>query len=150
MDSIIFLTYTKLTIVFVCSIVFTITLIKGGRVIKHENAHPSKQEIVKKHEKTLNFIAKGVMIILIASSIWGIIPGVRDIPNIVNQNYNITHCTVLTQSVSGDGEKLRGFYAIDLETNEKMYLKVWSQKIYKDDVFTIQYLPHLKVGAIIK
>ena len=150
MDKIIFMTYATRMVMLVFIIILSTVLLRGDKVIKYENAYQSKQEFVKKHEKILNIIAKGVIVAGIILFVYGIFPAVRDIPNVTNKNYKLTHCIVLSQSVSGDGEKMRGFYALDLDTNEKMYLKVKSKKIYKDDIFTIQYLPYLKVGIIVK
>src|SRR5699024_7291516 len=131
----------------------TIKTIIGERVIKHENAHPDKQEVVKKVEKKLDVVAK---VFIILASIYlvnrAVIPGILDIPIIIKSNYSEVEGEAVTQSPGGSLPLRTSIVTVkDFESGQEIRLRFFKKKnVYVGDKLKFVYLPNSKHGTLVE
>lgn len=71
-------------------VVYLRVLIKKKRIIKWEQAPADTRNMIKRHEKRINFILKIIIGVgVIFGLFYSFIPFVMDIGNIMNQNYYV-------------------------------------------------------------
>ena len=137
-----------LVLVLVCYLIFRV--FNKKTLLNPKNAIPSKQEFILKHNKKLDLIARICMVTYVLYSVpYVIFPALQDIPYVAKDKYNIIQCKTISHDNIGDMSKIREIEVVDINSGNKLYLKVNYTPIQENQYFTIGYLPHLKIGKII-
>ena len=75
---------------------------------------------------------------------------IKDIPNIINENYIVTTGTATSWNTTGPENTSRSF-EFTTDDGEVIKLSVQSTKpVYQGDRYEVIYLPHTKCGAIVR
>lgn len=143
-------TYVQTTIVFIC-VCFCIRGLFNKRTnINPNRAFPPKREFVIKYSRRIDIIARIIMgVFTIVAISYIIVPAISDLPYVVNEKYITMQCKTISHDNVGNVVKTRTIQVIDMKTKKITELKVNYTPIEKNEYFTINYLPHLKIGKII-
>lgn len=143
--------YVTIFIQIIVSIYGCIKIIQKKRFIKYENAIVSKQRYMKKHERKINIVFKSLFLIIMTITFILIsLPGLKDIPNVLNKNYETVvglsdTVTEPRRGASPSEVKVKSFSGKEVE--------VWfypRSKIEKGDYLKVIYMPHLKIGTLLE
>lgn len=138
----------------IISIVLTIggimKVVRNENFITYRNAAPSKMEFVKKNEKNFDlvikflfFVGMGVFFINL------VIPGVLDIPNVVNGQYYMIEGTAVT-SAGNSNRAFPKIVTIKSAEGKEVRVRFYSTfSISKGDKLKVVYLPNLKRGTLL-
>ncbi|MGC6767721.1 hypothetical protein [Enterococcus sp. LJL51] len=134
------------------SVIGTIKIIKNENFISYKKAAPSKQKLMKKHEKKVNLVVKVLFLLWMSIVMWGlVVPGIRDIPNVLNGDYKTIEGTALTSAGTSNQRVPKIVTIQDKQKNEQIRLRFYSAKsIQKGDFLKVVYLPHLKRGTLLE
>ena len=108
------------------------------------------REFVKRNEKRINMILKGIVAsFLILSFVDVVIPAVQDFPIVMSENYLEVDGSETAWNYS-DEEKseIRVIGIMDNKTNKEIFVTVYSKGIHKGEYLKVKYLPHSKYGEI--
>ena len=120
------------------------------RWIRWEKIVPDMREFVKRNEKRINMILKGIVAsFLILSFVDVVIPAVQDFPIVMSENYLEVE-GIVTEWNYSDEEKseIRVIGIMDNKTNKEIFVTVYSKGIHKGEYLKVKYLPHSKYGEI--
>lgn len=148
MDGIIAFLYIRTLLLLIFTIWFLCRIKK--RWICWEKIVLDMREFVKRNEKRINIILKGIVAgFLILSFVDVVIPAVQDFPNAMSENYLEVEGTVTKWNYS-DEEKseIRVIGIMDNKTKKEIFVTVYSKGIHKGEYLKVKYLPHSKYGAI--
>ncbi|GGC96029.1 hypothetical protein [Enterococcus wangshanyuanii] len=126
-------------------------IIRNENFIKSENAAPSKQEFMKKNEKKFDIVFKGLFIIVMLTMFIGyVFPGVMDLPNVINNNYQVID-GIATNSAAQSNRAFPKIVTVQSKSGQEIRLRFYSKySIEKGDKLKIIYLPHLKRGTLLE
>lgn len=126
-------------------------IIRNENFIKYENAAPSKQEFMKKNEKKFDIVFKGLFIIAMLTMFIGlVVPGVMDLPNVINNNYQLID-GIATNSAAQSNRAFPKIVTVQSKSGQEIRLRFYSKySIEKGDKLKIIYLPHLKRGTLLE
>lgn len=148
---IIAITYIKCLLVASVAIYCLVFIFSKKSVINVRRIPKSKKESIQKNSKKVDFIFRVVMAIYIIISIpLLIVPALLDIPNVVQGKYETIQCRTISHDNVRDIVKQRNIFVVDVKTNKSIELKVNYGPIQEGEYFTINYLPHLRIGEIVQ
>lgn len=143
--------YFKCFLIILGTVAFIYILCTKKKIINLDKVYPSKRGFVKKHFEMFNNIAKiGLIILVIASIFFIIIPGFKDLKDYISGDFKVANCKILTGDSDKTIYKRRHINVINVNTGEILELDVGYIPIYKDQYYTIKYLPNMKIGEIIE
>lgn len=70
--------------------------------------------------------------------------------NYINKEFEIANCKVITGDTDKTIFKRRHINVVNIDTGEILELDVGYTPVYTGEYYTIEYLPNVKVGKIIK
>lgn len=122
---------------------------KVSFVNKDKELPPVIKEFNEKHAGKINFTMKSL---LVAGSIilllLKIIPTIRDIPYMKNQQYNSIQGVALSQDIT-KSSRIRNIKIKDNSTDDTIHVQFYSgEHIYIGDYLEVFYLPHNKMGTL--
>lgn len=131
-------------------VVYLRVLIKKKRIIKWEQAPADTRNMIKRHEKRINFILKIIIGVgVIFGLFYSFIPFVMDIGNIMNQNYYVVEGEVESWNYSDEGNiEERGVGILCSETGKEIFVVIYDTGVRKGEYLRVRYLPHTKQGEI--
>src|SRR5699024_10188336 len=109
------------------------------------------QEFIRKHNKKLDIILKVITVmgfIVLYNGL--IIPSVKDIPYVLNNEYKIMEGKAVTHSYGGRSDRPIRVTIGDANGNEERLVFFFWDYVYVGDRFEIIYLPNLKRGTVLK
>lgn len=118
-------------------------------IIKIENAVPKKQKIVEKHLKLFNTIAIFFIILFILITIITSYDHALELPNIFSGKTTNMYAITISSSLHNNITKERSIEFKNIDTNEKIILKLVSDPIKKGECMKIKYFSHIKIGFIV-
>lgn len=126
-------------------------LIRKERFIKYENAAPSKQEFMKKNEGKFDIIFKFLFVIVMIVMVVGyVIPGILDVPTIINENYQLID-GVAENSAGQSNRAFPKSVTVKSKSGQEIRVRFYSKySIKKGNQLKIIYLPHLKRGTLLE
>lgn len=124
----------------------------GERLIKYEKAAPSKQDFMKKYERTFDRTAKIVISLsLIFMLFYFIFPVMLDLPVIVTGRYSTIIGKATSNGDTGNRAFPKSVNIKDSKTGKTIQLHFYSPENIKiGDQLKVAYLPHSKYATLIK
>lgn len=137
--------YGRDILLLICMIIYCII------VLRNKNLVPLVESVSKKKARKINIVAKIALglfwVFMIKESI---IPGIKDIPYILENKYEmVTGYAVSVDNAGRDELKIRSFTVED-ENHNRVSVIVLAEKVYMGDYMKIAYLPHKQVGSVIE
>ena len=150
MDGMIVYLYIESLLLSVVTIWFLCQVIKKKRWFRWEKASLDMRNFIKRNEKRMNIISKGIVgIFLIPSFLWVVVPAIQDFPSVMSENYLEVEGIVTTWDYS-DEEKpqTRAIGIMDNKTKKEIFVTVYSKGIHEGEHLKVKYLPHSKYGEV--
>lgn len=142
--------YIERALVLMIACYFIIRILNKKNIINPQNAIESKQKFIMKNNKKIDIIARVCMLIYVGYVFpFVVLPALLDVPNIMNGKFITIQCKTISHDNVGDMQKIRDIEVIDIKTNKKLFLRVNYLPINENEKYTINYLPHLRIGKIV-
>lgn len=142
--------YIETLLLSIFAIWFLYQVFKKKRWIRWEKIVPDMREFVKRNEKRINMILKGIVaVFLILSFVDVVVPAVQDFPNMMSENYLQVEGTVTAWDYSDEEKAEKRVIGItDNKTKKEIFVTVYSKGIHKGEYLKVKYLPNSKYGEI--
>lgn len=143
--------YATSLLILILSIIFVKKMIFRELFIKPDKSKVYVQEFIRKHNKKLDIVLKVITVIGFIVLYNGlIIPVVKDVPYILNNEYKTIEGKAVTHSYGGRTDRpIRVTIRDDNGNEERLVFFFWDD-VYVGDRFKIIYLPKLKRGTVLK
>src|SRR5699024_2426618 len=147
----VFILYATSLLILILSIIFVKKIISRELFIKPDKSKVYGQKFIRKHHKKLDIIFKTISFIdLVLMYSEYVIPSVKDIPYVLNNEYKIIEGKAVTHSYGGRSDRPIWVTIGNDNGNEKRLVFFFWDYVYVGDRFEIIYLPNLKRGTVLK
>lgn len=150
-NGLVFVTYIERTIALIVSCYCIKGIFSKKSTLDPQKALNVGRKSAKKFNKKLDIMMRILMGLYVTIAIpLAVIPAILDIPYVIEKKYETMECKTISYSRGNNIVEKRDIQVVDLETQKRIKLAVVYTSIEKNEYYTINYLPHLKVGTIIQ
>lgn len=150
-DGLVFVTYIERTVALIVSCFCIKGIFSKKTTVDPKKVLGAGRKFTEKYNKKIDIIMRLLMGLYITIAIpLAVIPAILDIPYVIEKKYETMECKTISYSRGNNIVKKRDIQVVDLKTQKRIELAVVYNHIEKNEYYTINYLPHLKVGTIVR